>query len=66
MRSTANSFENIGYKLGAAPASLSVLVIRKWGWRAQYFLMGSFGLLVGLTALLFVKNPTIADQPEPE
>lgn len=64
MRSTANSVENLGYKIGMGVSSLSVLVIRKWGWRAHYFLMGGFGVLVGLVALLFVKNPSLAESEE--
>ena len=59
MRATANSIENLGYKIGMGSASLSVLVIREWGWRAHYFLMGTISLVVGLTALIFVRNPTV-------
>lgn len=64
MRSTANSVENLGYKIGMGVSSLSVYVIGKWGWRAQYSLMGGFGVLVGLIAMLFVKNPTAEPKVE--
>lgn len=59
MRATANSVENLGYKIGMGFASLSVLIIRQWGWRVHYKLIGSLGILVGLVALLFVRNPVL-------
>lgn len=66
MRATANSIENLGYKIGMGSASLSVLVIREWGWRAHYFLMGAISLVVGLTALIFVRNPSVPEKQQYE
>lgn len=62
-RTTANAIENSGYWLGAGFASFMVLIIKSFGWRAMYYTMGSFGIVLGGLTLAFVKNPVI--QPEP-
>jgi MFS family permease len=65
-RSTANSIENSGYWLGAGIASFMVLLIKRWGWRAMYFTMGSVGTVLGILCLLFIKNPLVPKSEEPE
>lgn len=59
MRSTANSIENSGYFFGAGLASLMILIIKKFGWRAMYFTMGSIGLVLSFLTLVLIKNPQV-------
>ena len=61
-RSTANAIENSGYWFGAGFASFMVLIIKKFGWRMMYYIMGSTGIALGLIALIFLKNPEILQQ----
>ena len=63
-RTTANAIENSGYWLGAGLASFMVLIIKNSGWRAMYYTMGSFGIILGGLTLAFVKNPVIKRDPE--
>ena len=63
-RTTANAIENSGYWLGAGLASFMVLIIKNSGWRAMYYTMGSFGIVLGGLTLAFVKNPVIKRDPE--
>lgn len=56
-RSLANAIESSGYYVGAALASSSIIIIKKFGWRAMYMTTGVFGILCGLAVLLLVKEP---------
>ena len=47
-RTRANAIENAGYYIGAGLASLLVIVIKNYGWRSMYYLMGSSGIALGL------------------
>jgi ACS family D-galactonate transporter-like MFS transporter len=58
-RSTANSIENLGYRFGAMFASFMVIIIKNFGWRAMYLGMGTFGVALGIVALLVIKNPEV-------
>ena len=42
-RATANALFNSGIYLGGALASLSNLIINKWGWRSGYIITGIIG-----------------------
>lgn len=56
-RSTANAIENGGYSLGAGLSSSMIYIISRFGWRAMYWTIGSFGLILAAFTALFVKNP---------
>jgi MFS family permease len=55
---TANSILTAGPYIGAALSTLCVVIISNFGWRNCYILMGLFGVLTGLSALFFIKEPT--------
>ena len=57
MRSRVISVQNSGIYIGGALSSFSVLLIKYFGWRACYNMMGLSGIAIGMTMLLFVKNP---------
>ena len=56
-RTRVNSLYTSGKYLGSALSSFSVLLIKYFGWRATYNLMGLSGIAIGISILLFVKNP---------
>lgn len=57
MRSRVISVQNSGIYIGGALSSFSVILIKLFGWRACYNMMGLSGVAIGLSMLLFVKNP---------
>ena len=57
MRSTANSLLNTGHYLGAGFASLIVLAVSQFGWRASYIYLGIFSALAGIFTFFTVKEP---------
>ena len=59
MRSTANSIENSGYYFGAGFCSLMILIIKQFGWRGMYFMIGGVGLTLSALTFAFIKNPEI-------
>lgn len=56
-RSVANSLIQAGNYIGVGVSSLSILVIKKYGWRALYKLMGGFGILFGIASAFLIKEP---------
>ena len=56
-RSTANAIETSGSYVGGGLSALSVLIIKKWGWKAMYKLTGGFGILMGIIAYFGIKEP---------
>lgn len=56
-RSTANAIENLGYSTGVMFASFSVLLIQKYGWRANYIIQGVQGVILGILALMILQSP---------
>ena len=56
-RATANAVENSGYCFGCGVSSLMILILKNYGWRAVYYFMGSFGAILGLITMAFVRNP---------
>ena len=56
-RSTANSILNSSIYIGGAVSSLSILLIQNFGWRDDYIFTGLAGMLFGLSAILFLKEP---------
>jgi sugar phosphate permease len=46
-----------GPYIGAALSTLCVVIISNFGWRNCYTFMGIFGVLTGLAALFFIKEP---------
>ena len=67
-RTTANSFDSAGYYIGGGISSLFVVIIQQYGWRVMYQLAGTGSLLVGIAALLFVKDkkPVKSSVPVPK
>lgn len=60
-RSTANAIEQSGEYVGAALASSSVLLIKKFGWREMYMIHGVIGVLFGIFSLIAIKEPKRVD-----
>jgi sugar phosphate permease len=57
MRSRANSVISCGEYIGDGVASLYIIYIAKYGWRAAIQNMGIVGTVVGLMVLAFIKEP---------
>lgn len=56
-RSRANAILTTGNYLGIALSSISILLIKAYGWRSSYFLMGTLGVLGGGLGFSLMKNP---------
>mmetsp|Transcript_1212 Transcript_1212/g.2209 ORF Transcript_1212/g.2209 Transcript_1212/m.2209 type:complete len:345 (+) Transcript_1212:688-1722(+) len=56
-RSTANSLLSSGVYIGIALSSLTILIIKEFGWRNAYLFSGVVGVLTGLATLLLVREP---------
>jgi sugar phosphate permease len=56
-RSTANAIETSGSYVGGGMACLCVLLIKQFGWRVMYQIIGAAGMLLGLLILMLVKEP---------
>lgn len=56
-RSTANAIETSGSYVGGGLASLSIIIIKKYGWRVMYQILGGVGIAMGLATLVLVKEP---------
>lgn len=56
-RSTANAIETSGSYVGGGLASLSIILIKKYGWRVMYQILGGVGVLMGLATLVLVREP---------
>ena len=56
-RSTANAIETSGSYVGGGLASIGVILIKKYGWRSMYKIMGGLGVLMGAAVIAFIKEP---------
>ena len=56
-RSTANAIETSGQYIGAGLCGICVILINKLGWRGMYKIIGCAGMLAGLLAIIFIKEP---------
>lgn len=56
-RSTANAIETSGSYVGGGLGSIGVILIKKYGWRTMYKIMGGAGMLMGAFVLAFIKEP---------
>lgn len=56
-RSTANAIETSGSYVGGGLCGLCVILIKKFGWRAMYKIIGSVGIIAGILTILFIKEP---------
>ena len=56
-RSTAQSIMMSSIYFGGALSSLSIILIHKIGWRGDYQVTGSIGVLSGLLCLFFLNEP---------
>ena len=58
IRTRANSLYAIGISIAKSLVSLSIILIGSVGWRAAYAILGVFGMVIALAALLIVRDPT--------
>ena len=56
-RSTANAIETSGSYVGGGLSSICVLLIKWYGWRAMYQIIGWLGIGAGVATMLFIKEP---------
>ena len=56
-RSTANAIETAGSYVGGGMASLSILLIKAYGWRAMYKIIGIAGIITGIASMVLIKEP---------
>ena len=56
-RSTANAIETSGSYVGGGLASICVIIIKMYGWRAMYKFIGGLGILAGVLTMIFIKEP---------
>ena len=66
-RSFPNSIVASASYVGLAISSLTILLIKNFGWRAGYYLMGSLGLVTSALTFLLLKkskNTNIAQKLE--
>lgn len=56
-RGTANSILSSANYLAISLSSMTILLIKNYGWRASYTIMGGFGLVGALLGTLFMRNP---------
>ena len=56
-RSTANSILSAANFVGIALSSLTIILIKSFGWKASYLAMGCSGILGALLTFLFVRDP---------
>ena len=56
-RSTANAIETSGSYVGGGLRGISVLLIKKYGWRTMYNTIGTIGVVFGFLAMLLIKEP---------
>lgn len=56
-RTTANAVLSLGIFVGAGLASITTIMIGWIGWRKTYFIVGCFGIVFGIIALIFVRDP---------
>lgn len=55
-RSFANSFFTGALFLGASLSSLCTIMIQQSGWRDTYFIVGLFGIFVGILFIIVVRE----------
>ena len=56
-RSIANAVEASGQYVGSALASMSIILIKNYGWRAMYNMVGFSGLFAALLSFFLIKEP---------
>jgi len=56
-RSTANSIIHSGQYIGSAMGSISILLIKSFGWRSTYGIMGLVSAFVSALIFLVIREP---------
>lgn len=56
-RTLANSVYSFGIYIGASLSNITIIIIETIGWRLTYFIVGCFGILVGLVGLVVIMEP---------
>jgi len=56
-RTAANAVYNFGVYFGASLSNLTLLIIEAVGWRLAFAIVGSIGFLIGLQAMLVIREP---------
>jgi predicted MFS family arabinose efflux permease len=57
IRTTANAIMGTGAYIGSGVASLLIIVVNTYGWRAAYAIKGGLGLIVGILGLILLREP---------
>jgi sugar phosphate permease len=57
MRSRANSLLSSGQMIGEGIASLYIIMLVKFGWKAVFLNIGSVGMLIALGIFALIKEP---------
>ena len=55
-RGFANSIIAASSKIGLSLSSLSLIIIKNFGWRNAYYVMGSLALFIGAICQLTIKD----------
>lgn len=56
-RTLANSVYSFGIYIGAALSNITILIIHSIGWRMTYFVIGCFGIFVGVLGIIVIRDP---------
>ena len=56
-RATVNSILQSGNYIGWGLSSISIIAISRYGWRATYGILGLLALLIGISALIVIREP---------
>ena len=56
-RGTPNAILSTGNFIGIALSSISILLIKNFGWRQTYGIMGSIGIIAAFFSLFMITDP---------
>jgi MFS family permease len=56
-RTLANSVYSFGIYIGASLSNLTIIIIEAIGWRMTYFIIGCFGIVIGLIGIVSIVEP---------
>jgi MFS family permease len=56
-RGTPNAILSTGNFIGIALSSISILLIKSFGWRSTYGIMGIVGIIPAILSLILVRDP---------
>lgn len=56
-RGTANSIYTVGIYIGGALSSITLVIIKAFGWKVSYQVIGYFGIILAVVGLLIIREP---------